>query len=766
MKKLKTLLLIVCLIPLTGIGQYAYVPEYLGGGQLTKMDLATAGQTDMGAVVDFLGAGDFGPNNILYGIQFTDSDIADLYSIDTTDGTSTLIGSINPPTDHIWTGMAYDYSTATMYGYSAYSIAAGEGSLHIIDVTDGSYTTVGTQTDATAIACIAIDDDGQMYGMQLYAAADIMLIDKTDGSVEYLGETGQGAAGMGHGMDYCSENQTMYLVTYNSSSQVNTLRTVNLETGNTTEVGQTNTWLGAIACNPTLLADFSADPTTVCAGGTVDFLDMSAGQTSWEWEFEGGNPASSTEQNPTVTYNTPGVYDVELTVSNGTDFETEIKYDYITVIDIPEQASTPSGDEEVCTSGSYNYSIDEVLNAEDYEWELSPADAGTLTGSTTEALFEVAEDWTGDFTIKVRAANMCGDGDWSDNFAGTVYLSPEVFTLEGGGGYCVDGDGVEITLSGSQTGVDYELYLDGDATGNIVAGTGSSISFGLITEVGIYEAEGSNDNCSSIMQEQIEVFNLFPPLEPGTPTGPEAVCNNETSEYTSTGSDDADSYEWILSPEEAGTLTAVELDATVEWSTDFSGTAYISLYGINDCGEGYPSTELEVTVDAIPTPEVAGPDEVCDFDVTDYSTLEVAGNTYNWEVTGGTITDGQGTYMVTVEWGEPGSGTVAVTEESVAGCTGASETFEVFIDDCTAIGENGLDQQLSVYPNPATDKVNIESKSKLISITIFTLSGEMMNEIDVGDFNYKLNTSEFKPGIYLLRLKTDKGSVSKRLVIE
>jgi len=765
MKKLVTFLILVFLVSVISYGQIAYVPTY-AGGQLTRTDLTNANQTNLGATQTALGAGDFGPDNILYGIKFTGTDIADLYSIDTTDGTTTHIGAINPPTNHIWTGMAFDYSTATMYGLSSYGIAAGECSLHIIDVTDATYATVGTQGDATAIGCIAIDDDGQMYGMNLSASADIYLIDKTDGSVTYLGEANTMAAGMGHGMDYCSENQTMYLITYHSGNMTNSLRTVDLETGNTTAVGPTNEWCGFLACDPFLEANFSADQTTVCAGGTVNFNDQSAGQNSWEWEFEGGDPATSTEQNPAVTYNTPGIYDVELTVSNGTEFDTELKVDYITVIDIPEQATAPTGDDEVCTGGIYNYNTDEVAGAEEYEWELSPPEAGTVTGSTTQASFEVAEDWTGDFTIKVRATNMCGDGDWSDEFAGTVYLSPEVFTLEGGGGYCVDGDGVEITLSSSQSDIEYELYLDDEPTGNNVSGTGSEISFGLVTDLGIYTAYGSSDYCLTLMQEQIEVFNLFPPLEPGTPTGPEAVCNNETSEYTSTGSDDADSYEWILSPEEAGTLTAVELDATVEWSTDFSGTAYISLYGINDCGEGYPSSELEVMVDAIPTPEVTGPDEVCDFDVTDYSTLEAVGNTYNWEVTGGTITDGQGTYMVTVEWGEPGSGTVTVTEESGAGCTGASETFEVFIDDCTAIGENGLEQQLSVYPNPATDKVNIESKSKLISITIFTLSGEMMNEITVNDFNYKLNTSEFKSGIYLLRLKTDKGSVSKRLVIE
>jgi len=124
-------------------------------------------------------------------------------------------------------------------------------------------------------------------------------------------------------------------------------------------------------------------------------------------------------------------------------------------------------------------------------------------------------------------------------------------------------------------------------------------------------------------------------MSPGIPTGPETVCNDKTTDYESEGSDDADNYEWILSPEDAGTLTAEGLLATVEWNADFSGTAYISLYGINDCGDGNPSNELEVQVDAIPTPDINGPDEACDNTSENYSVPENETSTFTWEVNGG-----------------------------------------------------------------------------------------------------------------------------------
>ena len=111
-------------------------------------------------------------------------------------------------------------------------------------------------------------------------------------------------------------------------------------------------------------------------------------------------------------------------------------------------------------------------------------------------------------------------------------------------------------------------------------------------------------------------------------------------------------------------------------------------------------------------------------------------------------------------------GYVTVNELSSAGCTGTYEQYEVFIDDCTDIGENQLDRQFSMYPNPATDNVNIRSESKLQTVSVYNLSGEMVMEIVVEDFGYKLKTSALKPGIYLLRLKAENGTVSKRLVIE
>ena len=67
-------------------------------------------------------------------------------------------------------------------------------------------------------------------------------------------------------------------------------------------------------------------------GESVHFLDSSTGNvTSWNWTFEGGTPANSTEQNPVVTYNKAGSYSVTLTVSDGSTTATATREAYVNV---------------------------------------------------------------------------------------------------------------------------------------------------------------------------------------------------------------------------------------------------------------------------------------------------------------------------------------------------------------------------------------------------------------------------------------------------
>ncbi|MDZ4846906.1 MAG: M43 family zinc metalloprotease [Chitinophagales bacterium] len=82
-------------------------------------------------------------------------------------------------------------------------------------------------------------------------------------------------------------------------------------------------------------AAFSVDVSQGCAPLTVHFTDASTGNpTAWQWSFPGGTPNTSAAQNPIIIYNTPGIYNVTLTVTNAAGNDAATQNAFITADEI------------------------------------------------------------------------------------------------------------------------------------------------------------------------------------------------------------------------------------------------------------------------------------------------------------------------------------------------------------------------------------------------------------------------------------------------
>ncbi|HNP53912.1 MAG TPA: PKD domain-containing protein, partial [Ferruginibacter sp.] len=92
-------------------------------------------------------------------------------------------------------------------------------------------------------------------------------------------------------------------------------------------------------------ANFSAAPTSGCAPLVVNFIDQSTGSpTHWRWDL--GNGTFSNLQNPSVTYFTPGQYNIKLVVQNASGRDSMVRNQYITIYAQPTvffTASTTTG---------------------------------------------------------------------------------------------------------------------------------------------------------------------------------------------------------------------------------------------------------------------------------------------------------------------------------------------------------------------------------------------------------------------------------------
>ncbi|AKD05555.1 hypothetical protein PKOR_06025 [Pontibacter korlensis] len=94
--------------------------------------------------------------------------------------------------------------------------------------------------------------------------------------------------------------------------------------------------LESLACTASIRSEFSMaqeSDTMIVAGKSIQFAAAPEGvrATEWHWEFGGGVPATSSQQNPVVTYPQPGKYAVKLTVSNGSVSDIEMKEDFVHV---------------------------------------------------------------------------------------------------------------------------------------------------------------------------------------------------------------------------------------------------------------------------------------------------------------------------------------------------------------------------------------------------------------------------------------------------
>jgi len=152
-----------------------------------------------------------------------------------------------------------------------------------------------------------------------------------------------------------------------------------------------------VEINVVLVAEISADILTGCAPLTVQFTDASStGVDAWSWSFPGGTPNSSTEQNPSIVYNTAGTYDVTLEVTNATGSSTVTESNYIVVNDLPVAGFTNT------TNGTTVDFTNTSTNADSYSWDFGDGNSSTLENPMH--IYEVE----GDYEVTLTVSNDCG----------------------------------------------------------------------------------------------------------------------------------------------------------------------------------------------------------------------------------------------------------------------------------------------------------------------------------------------------------------------
>ncbi|OJJ20510.1 hypothetical protein BKI52_18820 [marine bacterium AO1-C] len=249
--------------------------------------------------------------------------------------------------------------------------------------------------------------------------------------------------------DQSTNNPTSWAWTFNGGSPANSVAqnpTVTYSTAGTYSVtliatnadgSNTLTKNGYITVTnpPAPVVTFTASNTTITVGQSVTFTDQSTNSpTSWSWTFNGGSPANSTTQNPTVTYNTAGSYDVTLTATNAGGTNTLTKTAHITVnaatCNYCTASSNRSSYEHIAgvkvgnfnnTSGAANYTdfTSQTINltsGADNIIELTPG----FSGSSYNEYFRVWIDYNGDCDFDDAGELVYTSGSTTSTVSGTI----------------------------------------------------------------------------------------------------------------------------------------------------------------------------------------------------------------------------------------------------------------------------------------------------------------------------------------------------------
>jgi PKD repeat protein len=132
-------------------------------------------------------------------------------------------------------------------------------------------------------------------------------------------------------MDY-SNGDCMSAFTLNQISRMHYFLSVTPRSNNITSNNLVTT--GITRQNVAPVAEFTSSHKVVCAGQAVKFYEMTCKglPTVYSWSFPGSATPSSTDMNPSVIYQTPGKYQVSLTVQNGYGTDVETKTAYLEVL--------------------------------------------------------------------------------------------------------------------------------------------------------------------------------------------------------------------------------------------------------------------------------------------------------------------------------------------------------------------------------------------------------------------------------------------------
>lgn len=463
------------------------------------------------------------------------------------------------------------------------------------------------------------------------------------------------------------------------------------------------------------ITDFNSNTQNTC-NGVIRFSDKSFNNpTSWLWDF--GDGTTSNDQNPLHAYHSSGVYTVKLVVTNSHGTDSLVRTDFISINMKPINTSS---DVHSCGSSSAKLHAGgfDIIN-----WFIddNPVSSPVFTGDTftTPVLTNPTSYWVQGITLP-----------------DTMHAGP-VDNAIGPGGYYINSSNHYLI---------FDAYMDMKLISARVYASGtSSRTIQLLKADGILLAD-----TSMIIPNGTSRINLNFNIPIGSDLKLGCLGNNNL--YRNTG---GASFPYTI----PGIVSIKETTAKASGSPNYYYYLYDWEIEILSCKS--EKKKINVFIDSMPKANFTYSNK--NHDVT-FTNKSIQAREYMWDF-------GDGIFDTAVNPVHAYSlyGDFNVKLVAISSC--GSDTFIKKIT-ITSVFENKINCDVTIYPNPAYDRIHVKVKSAkpgdLHIRLVNSLNQEVYRKVltNLSETLESIDVSKLPAGIYFINLADESGSETRKILVE
>jgi subtilisin family serine protease/PKD repeat protein len=456
---------------------------------------------------------------------------------------------------------------------------------------------------------------------------------------------------------------------------------------------------------------------------TVAFEDQSFRPTSWSWDF--GNGAASSVQHPIVNYNTPGIYQVTLTVTS-TIGCVDITTKNIVVADRPLPPSLPSISLCRNETTSLIHPTDEyvIYNMNGTRMNKGPTvEIGPFEQSTTLLISQIIGGFESlKTTVQIEVSDLTA----------TYSLLPDLSASATQGFFSYTGS----------PATSIEWRIDGE-----VVSTNESFSYSVTGSPINLELYVANEFCDDILAEAISFTSSPIPDVPSY-----SICFNDDVTIKPTKG----TYFGFYADEALSNLLLKAKELTI---ADLNQSQTVYVVGLDNI---LPSTPVAINISLLDfeTDIVATP-TLLDLSVNQSVVLSASNpNTISakWYINDQLVDQ---TLSPILLFNSPGTYQLRLEAMNASGCQSTSIMAYTVVSKVTSLRNT---DRIGVHPNPVKRGETITLDSNYDWARLVSLDGQVVSEFTARNGRAKIPTA-LKVGVYLLLTNSKGHTLATKLVI-